>query len=834
MTQRSVVVLVAVVALLVVACVDAPDADDVGEVPQLDGVFQQHYPDLVDGAHADHQAMHTVVLFDADDVAGYFSADGLARFEAPSAFQQIGFRLDALSVDGLSVRTIDTEADASDWKPVEIYWSEAMMHNGHITFDEPVQRVEVKGAQGLEFAEIEFFDEITVRDEIISAESLIAQPQQPPMAIGDDGELRAVQQAVAPSDMVTSRHQWGAINPDKICNSVVDPYRASIHHTASPDSDGGDPHARMRGMQSYHINTNGWCDIGYHFVVAQSGEIMQGRSRSNRPGAHVGGENWGNVGISMIGNYTSATPPDIQIENVANILQWVHETHGVPLNRDSVRGHREWPGQTTACPGNQGLGQLDEIINRASDGDSPDPDPEPDPSSIYDVELRISVNGLSNFYEQGTSDSVPDAFAGDEFTAELLVTNHSSEPIREVSLGYAFDELALEATDYVIETDHPEYDQSTWVINDANDNPDNPASDSLGTEGTLIMHAFSPNETKRVLIDLKATQYNIGIQPDPGAGIQTWMHHIQDVYGTQSSYGDDPDTNVLGELLRSYQRIDILSPHEWLFQAGHSEDLEGWIGGEYYEELLLNTSHDALAMKADQAGASVLSPEWTNIDADRFDEMVLRVRSHDGNHSKVLYWKRADEEFSDERALRFESAGDSEFHTVVVPVGQHRDWSGSIERLLLVHPEDLSIEEDDSGWYDIDFLYFQERTGGTTSSDHHDMVDQPAVEVEEEGADDPSPPDTDIGGDDDDDDPDTPDPVDHDDDADGDGEVDGDGGDTDGVGVPESEFGLFAANNDPDHITVNEGCSTTGGDHRPSTGWLLMLVALAMVTLRRR
>lgn len=817
------VALAGLFALMGWACVEAPAGDEDAELPQVGGILQHDYADLVDGPHADHHAMHSVVMFNRGDVAEYFDADGIARFDAPKSFQQVGMRLDAVSVDDLETRSIDADGAKSDWKEVTIYWSEGILHNGHITFEKPVERVELRGIEELSFAEIEFFEDITVRDQIVTAESAHVNPQLP-SGIGEDDQLREVQQAVAPSGLVTTRHQWDAISPDKVCGDVVAPYRASLHHTASPDSDGGDPHARMRGMQSYHMNTLNWCDIGYHFVVAQSGEIMQGRSRSDRPGAHVGGQNAGNVGLSMIGNYTSATPPDIQINNVAEILQWVHDTHGVPLNRDSVRGHREWPGQSTQCPGNQGLGQLDEIIGRAADGDTPEPEPEPDPE--YDVDLSISIDGLDNFYTQGTSESVPDAFGGEEFSAHLLITNNSSDPIRGVSLGYAFDSSALEATDYVIETDHPDYDQSSWTINSANDAPENPATDALGDSGTLTMHAFSPGETKRVAIKMNATQYNIGVQPFPEAGIQAWMHHIDDVYETQDGYDDDPDTNLVGDLLRSYQRIDILSPQEWLFQAGHGEDLEGWTGGEYYEELSLNTNHDALALNASDAGASILSPQWTAIDADRFDEMILRVRSHDGLHTKALYWKGDGQEFDDARSLRFEADGDGEFHTLVVPVGEHREWSGTVERLLLVHPEDLSIEEDDSGWYDVDHIYFQDQAAGITSSDHLGVIDEPPVSLVDSGGDGPGAPDMDTGGSD----PDTP-GGDHD--SDDDGEI-GDHDSDDDAEHPETEMGLFSANANPDQISVNDGCAAVGSTQTPPTTWLLMLLALGLVALRRR
>src|SRR5688572_21742670 len=47
--------------------------------------------------------------------------------------------------------------------------------------------------------------------------------------------------------------------------------RAVIHHTANSGDftvttlDGSK--ARVRGTQNWHMDNNGWCDIGYHFMI---------------------------------------------------------------------------------------------------------------------------------------------------------------------------------------------------------------------------------------------------------------------------------------------------------------------------------------------------------------------------------------------------------------------------------------------------------------------------------------------------------------------------------------------------------------------------------------
>ena len=95
------------------------------------------------------------------------------------------------------------------------------------------------------------------------------------------------------------RATWGA-EASSGCGYDGNKYRAAIHHTASPAGDAGQYDQRIRQIQSYHINGNGWCDIGYHFLVTQDGQLWEGRPVSYR-GAHVGGNNSGNAGITMVG-----------------------------------------------------------------------------------------------------------------------------------------------------------------------------------------------------------------------------------------------------------------------------------------------------------------------------------------------------------------------------------------------------------------------------------------------------------------------------------------------------------------------------------------------------
>ena len=65
----------------------------------------------------------------------------------------------------------------------------------------------------------------------------------------------------------------------------------------------------MRGIEVYHVQGNGWNDIGYNFLVDRFGTIYEGRGGGidqNVIGAHAQGFNSGTVGVALVGNFTAS------------------------------------------------------------------------------------------------------------------------------------------------------------------------------------------------------------------------------------------------------------------------------------------------------------------------------------------------------------------------------------------------------------------------------------------------------------------------------------------------------------------------------------------------
>jgi hypothetical protein len=166
----------------------------------------------------------------------------------------------------------------------------------------------------------------------------------------------------------------------------------AVHYT---DTASASPDRQMRSIQHYHMDTRGWCDIGYHFLVGIDGRIFEGRP-VELLGAHVSGNNTGNIGVSFIGCFHSTgcasmgptTPPDVMLDAGGRLLGTLSRLYGITLDRSSVKGHRDHTGASTDCPGDHLYARIDQLLSIGHDhalGDGtttpPTTDPTPTPTS---------------------------------------------------------------------------------------------------------------------------------------------------------------------------------------------------------------------------------------------------------------------------------------------------------------------------------------------------------------------------------------------------------------------------------------------------------------------
>lgn len=174
---------------------------------------------------------------------------------------------------------------------------------------------------------------------------------------------RAVSQALLDIGVIP-REAWGASSTN--CTSPeTEWYRFAVHHTAGNQTSGGTVQGAVQGLQAWSMGGGGFCDIPYQFLVGYDGSLWEGRNLNYYSGATGGGNNNGNIAISHLGCYhPSCSPPDDAALVMRAGGRWLAQTlaieHGIVTNSDTLKGHRDYPGNSTACPGDFIHSRLDE------------------------------------------------------------------------------------------------------------------------------------------------------------------------------------------------------------------------------------------------------------------------------------------------------------------------------------------------------------------------------------------------------------------------------------------------------------------------------------------
>lgn len=114
-----------------------------------------------------------------------------------------------------------------------------------------------------------------------------------------------------------------------------------VHHSATSS---GSPEAFAR----YHVESNQWPGIGYHYVIARDGMVYKTNAASI-VSYHAGNANGRSLGVCLVGNFDQETPGEAQIEALVELLKGLMQAFGISADR--VVGHREVPGTRKSCPG---------------------------------------------------------------------------------------------------------------------------------------------------------------------------------------------------------------------------------------------------------------------------------------------------------------------------------------------------------------------------------------------------------------------------------------------------------------------------------------------------
>ena len=122
------------------------------------------------------------------------------------------------------------------------------------------------------------------------------------------------------------------------------PTRIILHHSLTKDSDT----VSWGAIRRYHIETNNWSDIGYHFGIEQVKdytEILFGRM-PNKIGSHCKGHNTDSIGICFVGNFDNEPPPMDSWNKGVLLCKYLVEQFGIKI----ILGHTELNSHKT-CPG---------------------------------------------------------------------------------------------------------------------------------------------------------------------------------------------------------------------------------------------------------------------------------------------------------------------------------------------------------------------------------------------------------------------------------------------------------------------------------------------------
>jgi len=127
-----------------------------------------------------------------------------------------------------------------------------------------------------------------------------------------------------------------------------------IHHTWKPshkDYNGNNGLQLQEAMRNYHINTNGWSDIGQHLTLLPDGKWVTGRDFNKDP-ASISGWNTGAFAIEMLGNFDVGNDrfEGKQAEAMYKFCAWFVQFKNLSID-NQVKFHRDHPNAGKTCPG---------------------------------------------------------------------------------------------------------------------------------------------------------------------------------------------------------------------------------------------------------------------------------------------------------------------------------------------------------------------------------------------------------------------------------------------------------------------------------------------------
>lgn len=163
--------------------------------------------------------------------------------------------------------------------------------------------------------------------------------------------------------MAYPRSDWKARPPRDLARDSQAKHTLVVHHSdflGAPIQTRAQQRSALRGIQDFHMDHNGWADIGYDFVLFQpegrirSAKLYQARPIWAIPAAQLGA-NSGTIPVCVVGNFDIEGVKHTTFERLQSII--THLRHHYPLER--VKGHRDLT--STDCPGRHLYALVDDL-----------------------------------------------------------------------------------------------------------------------------------------------------------------------------------------------------------------------------------------------------------------------------------------------------------------------------------------------------------------------------------------------------------------------------------------------------------------------------------------
>ncbi|MDF3301563.1 peptidoglycan recognition protein family protein [Streptomyces tropicalis] len=209
----------------------------------------------------------------------------------------------------------------------------------------------------------------------------------------DDGPPAPRQQAkpyIGARPAIVTRRGWGADESLRESGFVYTKKVkvAFVHHTASGNNyTCAQAPSVIRSIYRYHVQSMGWRDIGYNFLVDKCGTLYEGRAGGVAKavlGAHTMGFNTNSMGVAVIGSFGRTKPSAAAVKAIARLAAWKLGLYGMNprattyltsgggnlyakgknVRLNVISGHRD--GYNTDCPGTQLYAKLGTVRSTAA------------------------------------------------------------------------------------------------------------------------------------------------------------------------------------------------------------------------------------------------------------------------------------------------------------------------------------------------------------------------------------------------------------------------------------------------------------------------------------